>query len=113
MTEQKGLSGEEDQASAGSPSEPTREWLLQQLRRVMEIALDKVTNPKTAPPDRIKWSRIVIAAGASCNSVLRDVEIDELRREIMELKALTSESEVSEDENRGDEAGDREAPEEN
>ncbi len=99
MTEQDSLSGEEDQVPAGSPSEPTREWLLQQLRRVMEIALDKVTNPKTAPPDRIKWSRIVIAAGASSNSVLRDVEIDELRREIMELKALTRETEAGEDEN--------------
>lgn len=113
MTEQNSLRHEEDQAPAGSPSEPTREWLLQQLRRVLEIALDKVTNPKTAPPDRIKWSRIVIAAGASCNSVLRDVEIDELRREIMELKALTRENEEGEDENRSNQAGDREAPEEN
>ena len=110
MTEQEGVG--EEKASAGSPSGPTREWLLQQLRRVMEIALDKVTNHKTPAPDRIKWSRIVIAAGASSNSVLLDVEIDELRRQIMELKALTAANEEGEDGNSGDEAGDRETSEE-
>ena len=106
------MSHEDPQAAARSPTEPTREWLLQQLRRVMEIALDKVTNPKTAPPDRIKWSRIVIAAGASANSVLRDVEIDELRRQIMELKTLAVEKEEDEDERTSNATGDGEAQEE-
>jgi hypothetical protein len=90
--------------------EPTRQWLLQELRRVMEIALDRVTNPKTPAEDRIKWSRIVIAAGGACNSVLRDVEIDELRNEISELKALTEER--LKDEDGSDQTGDKEAPEE-
>jgi hypothetical protein len=76
----------------------------------MQIALDRVTNPKTSAEDRIKWSRIVIAAGGACNSVLRDVEIDELRKEISELKALT-EAKLK-DENGIDQARDTEAQEE-
>jgi len=90
--------------------EPTRQWLLVELRRVMEIALDRVTGSKTPPEDRIKWSRIVIAAGGACNSVLRDVEIDLLKKEISELKALTEEH--LKDDNELDEAGNREAQEE-
>lgn len=107
------MSNEGPQAAARSLTEPTREWLLQQLRRVMEIALDKLTNPKTAPPDRIKWSRIVIAAGASANSVLRDVEIDDLRRQIMELKTLAVEKAEDEDEHTRNDAGNGKAQEEN
>jgi hypothetical protein len=114
MTEQEQAPDNQEEASAEEPSEPTREWLLKQLRRVMEIALGKVTNQKTAPSDRIKWSRIVIAAGASANSVLRDVEIAELRRQITELKELIgeSESEEGEDEYTGNDAGDTETQEE-
>jgi hypothetical protein len=80
----------------------------------MEIALDRVTNSKTAAEDRIKWSRIVIAAGGACNSVLRDVEIDELKREITELKTLLAEKldEEEDDEHRGAQTGDSEAQEE-
>ena len=55
----------------------------------MEIAMQRVTNPKTAAGDRIKWSRIVIAAAQACNAVLRDVEIDALKQQINELKTLT------------------------
>jgi len=76
----------------------------------MEIALDRVTGPKTPPPDRIKWSRIVIAASAASNSVLRDVEIDALKKEISELKALTEEH--LKDDNELDQAGNGEAEEE-
>jgi len=68
-----------------------REWLINQLRRVLEIALDKVTHPKTPPGDRIKWSRVVVAAGQACNSILRDVEIETLKQQIEELKQLTEE----------------------
>jgi predicted DNA-binding transcriptional regulator YafY len=76
------------------PAEPaaeenTRQWLLQQLREIMEIAMQRVTNSKTPAPDRIKWSRIAIAAGQACNAILRDVEIDALRQQISELKQLT------------------------
>jgi hypothetical protein len=60
--------------------------------------------------DRIKWSRIVIAAGGACNSVLRDVEIDALKKEISELKALTEER--LKDDNELDEAGNRETQKE-
>jgi hypothetical protein len=62
----------------------------------MEIAMQRVTSPKTPAPDRIKWSRIVIAAGQACNAVLRDVEIDALKQQINELKQLTLER-LSED----------------
>jgi hypothetical protein len=68
-----------------------REWVLKQLRRVLDIALDRVTHPKTPPSDRIKWSRVVISAGQACNSLLRDAEIDELKREIQELGELAEE----------------------
>jgi hypothetical protein len=107
-------SGETVEASRQSGSEPTRQWLLQELRRVMEIALDRVTNSKTAAEDRIKWSRIVIAAGGACNSVLRDIEVDELKHEITELKTLQAEKldEEEDDEDRGAQAGDSEAQEE-
>ena len=101
---------EEGSGGAEDVQEPTRQWLLQELRRVMEIALDRVTGTKTPPEDRIKWSRIVIAAGGACNSVLRDVEIDALKKEISELKALTEER--LKDDNELDEAGNREAQEE-
>jgi hypothetical protein len=57
----------------------------------MQIAMQRVTNPKTPASDRIKWSRIAIAAGQACNAVLRDVEINELKQEINELKQLTLE----------------------
>lgn len=75
---------------AQTPSdEPNRRWLLLRLRQILEIALDRVTNPKTPAPDRIKWSRVLISAGQACNSILRDVEIEALKQQIMELKALT------------------------
>lgn len=76
--------------------EETRQWLLQQLREILEIAMQRVTNPKTPASDRIKWSRIAIAAGQACNAVLRDVEIDALKQQITELKQLTL-SKLSED----------------
>ena len=77
--------------SEGTVDPTTREWLIKQLRAVLEIALDRVTHPKTPPPDRIKWSRIVIAAGQACNSILRDVDIEGLKQEIQNLKQLTEE----------------------
>jgi hypothetical protein len=36
----------------------------------------------------IKWSRIAIASGQACNAILRDVEIDQLKQQINELKTL-------------------------
>jgi len=79
-----------------APQEQTRQWLLQQLREIMQIAMQRVTNSKTPASDRIKWSRIAIGAGQACNAVLRDVEIDALKQQINELKQLTL-SKLSED----------------
>jgi hypothetical protein len=89
----------DDNLSATEPSserelsehraEPDRQWLLHQLQEVLEIAMERISNPKTPAPDRIKWSRVVIAAGQACNSVLRDAEIDDLKQQIEELKKLT------------------------
>jgi hypothetical protein len=76
--------------------EKTRLWILEHLREVMEIAMQRVTGPKTLASDRIKWSRIAIGAGQACNAVLRDVEIDALRQQINELKQLAL-SKLSED----------------
>ena len=76
--------------------EQTRQWLLQRLREVMEIAMQRVTSSKTPASDRIKWSRIAIGAGQACNAILRDVEIDALKQQINELKQLTLER-LSED----------------
>ncbi len=70
--------------------EPTRQWLLLRLRQILEIALQRVTNPKTVAADRIKWSRVLISAGQACNSILRDEEIEILKQQIIELKALTT-----------------------
>ena len=69
--------------------EETRQWILEHLREVMEIAMQRVTSHKTLASDRIKWSRIAIGAGQACNAVLRDVEIDALKQQINELKQLT------------------------
>lgn len=69
--------------------EETRLWILEHLRQVMEISMQRVTSPKTPASDRIKWSRIAIGAGQACNAVLRDVEIDALKQQINELKQLT------------------------
>jgi hypothetical protein len=66
-----------------------RQWLLLRLREILEIAMQRVTNPKTPASDRIKWSRIIIAAAQASNAVLRDVEIEALKQQIAELKALT------------------------
>jgi hypothetical protein len=79
-----------------APQEETRQWILEHLREVMQIAMQRVTSPKTLASDRIKWSRIAIGAGQACNAVLRDVEIDALRQQINELKQLTL-SRLSED----------------
>ena len=68
---------------------PSRDWLLQRLGEILEIAMSKLTGPKTTPEERIKWSRVVISAGQACNSVLRDVDIEALKKQIEELKALT------------------------
>ena len=87
--------------------EATREWLLARLREILEIAMQRVTNPKTGTQDRIKWSRIVIAAGQALNGILRDVEINELKRQISELKTLTLER-LGEDEQGPDQTGDQE-----
>jgi hypothetical protein len=78
-------------ATADTVDSTTREWLIKQLRDVLEIAMNRVTHPKTPPPDRIKWSRIVIAAGQACNSILRDVDIEALKQQIQDLKQLTEE----------------------
>jgi len=75
----------------GTVDSTTREWLITQLRGVLEIAMDRVTHRKTPPADRIKWSRIVIAAGQACNSILRDVDIEALKQQIQDLKQLTEE----------------------
>jgi hypothetical protein len=40
---------------------------------------------------------VLISAGQVCNSILRDVEIETLKQQIMELKALTMEK-LEEDE---------------
>jgi hypothetical protein len=82
--------------AAPPAEEQTRQWLLQQLREIMEIAMQRVTTTKTPSSDRIKWSRIAIAAGQACNAILRDVEIDALKQQINELKQVTL-SKLSED----------------
>jgi hypothetical protein len=75
--------------AAPAAEEQTRQWLLQQLRAITEIAMQRVTSGKTPASDRIKWSRIAIAAGQACNAILRDVEFDALKQQINELKQLT------------------------
>lgn len=52
--------------------------------------MERVTNPKTSSLDRIRWSRVVISAGQACNSVLRDVDIEALKKQIEDLKTLTT-----------------------
>ena len=101
MTTQATDSGVEESVDAGRTTqnvtqEETRQWILEHLREVMEIAMQRVTSQKTLASDRIKWSRIAIGAGQACNAVLRDVEIDALKQQINELKQLTL-SKLSED----------------
>ena len=72
--------------------------------------MERVTNTRSETSDRIKWSRIVIASGQACNGILRDVEIETLKAQIEELKALTL-SRLSEDADREDQTGDPETPE--
>ncbi len=69
--------------------EVTREWVLRKLGSIFTIAMERVAHPKTPAEHRIKWSRIVVAAGQACNAVLRDTEIDALKQQIDELKQLT------------------------
>jgi hypothetical protein len=78
------------------------------MRQILEIALDRVTSPKTVAADRIKWSRVLISAGQVSNAILRDVEIEALKQQIMELKALTMEKlrPDEEDEDGSDPPGD-------
>jgi hypothetical protein len=89
-------SAEADRTTQKIAHEETRLWILEHLREVMEIAMQRVTGQKTLASDRIKWSRIAIGAGQACNAVLRDVEIDALKQQINELKQLTL-SKLSED----------------
>jgi hypothetical protein len=69
--------------------QPTREWLLERLRTIIDYAMDKVTGARTPPDERVKWSRIAVSAGQACNSVLRDVDIETLKQQVRELKELT------------------------
>jgi len=87
---------------------PSRDWLLAMLREIIELAMNHVRSDKVPRQERIKWSRILIAASQVCNSVLRDVEIETLKEQIRELKELTVAK--SGDEPRGDQEGDPEAP---
>ena len=97
--------------------EETRQWILEHLREIMEISMQCVANPKTPASDRIKWSRIAIAAGQACNAVLRDVEIDALKQQINDLKQLAlvklEEEESDSDEDRTDQTRSEETREEN
>jgi hypothetical protein len=91
--------------------EASRQWLLERLHEILEIAMQRVTNPKTPAPDRIKWSRIVIAAAQASNAVLRDVEIEALKQQIAELKALTlAKLDEGDVEDRADQTRDEETP---
>jgi hypothetical protein len=87
--------------------QPTREWLLERLRTIIDYAMDRVTGARTAPDERIKWSRIAVSAGQACNSVLRDVDIETLKQQVRELKELTIEK-MSDEQGENPE-GDREA----
>ena len=51
--------------------------------------MQRVTSHKTSALDKMRWSRVVIAAGQACNSVLREVEMEALKKQVEELKALT------------------------
>jgi len=42
---------EATQAKPAAEDKTTREWLLQRLREVMEMAMQRVTNPKTPAPE--------------------------------------------------------------
>jgi len=53
--------------------------------------MQRVTSAKSSASDRIKWSRIAMAAGHACNAILRDAEIEALKQQIKELKQLTLE----------------------
>lgn len=88
-------------------AQPSREWLLERLRQVLEIAIERVGNSKTSASYRIRWSRIVIAASQALNSVLRDVEIEALKQQINQLKELAT-AKLSEDEQGNDQDGDTE-----
>jgi hypothetical protein len=78
-----------EEAALKDLQQTNRQWLLMRLREILEIAMQRVTNPKTPASDRIKWSRIVITAAQASNAVLRDVEIETLKQQIAELKELT------------------------
>ena len=88
--------------------EPTRRWLLLRMRQILEIAMDRVTGQKTSAADRIKWSRVLISAGQVSNAILRDVELEVLKQQVAELKALTMEklSDDDGDEDESDPVGD-------
>jgi hypothetical protein len=107
---------DKNRSTQPAPGEETRKWILQSLREVMEIAMRRVTSPKTLASERIKWSRIAIAAGQACNAILRDVEIDALKQQINELKQLTldrlTDEEPDSDEDRADQTRSGEAGEE-
>ena len=90
------MNAQDGRTTHKAAQEETRQWILEHLREVMEIAMQRVTSHKTLASDRIKWSRIAIGAGQACNAVLRDVEIDALKQQINELKQLTL-SKLSED----------------
>lgn len=104
------VAGEGVAEARGSVEEEDRRWLLKRLHEILEIAMQRVTGPKTPAGDRVKWSRIVISAAQACNAVLRDVEIEALKQQIAELKALTLAKlgDDEEHEDRADQARDEE-----
>jgi hypothetical protein len=61
-------------------------YLLGKLKGLFELSLDKTTKKQTPSARKIQWARISIQSASVMASILKNVELEELRDEIEALK---------------------------
>jgi len=66
--------------------QPERGWLLAQLSGLVNYAKIKIMDSNTDRSDRIKWSRILVAAASACSRTLSEKQLDEIETMLKEMK---------------------------
>ena len=66
----------------------SRDELVEAVGRVIEVGLFRLDNKYTKNLERIKWARVVTQAVGVASEVLRELELEEVKRRIEALEAL-------------------------
>ena len=66
----------------------TRGDLLQDLADIVEVVIIKYTKIRASNKDRQAWGRLVVSAVSEMGKILKDGDLDDLKREVEELRRL-------------------------